>query len=152
MEKVSFHLLSGLGFSSIYFYHLDFKHELLGLPLRRLLKDDAIPTLFDYNKDKQPAKRKCSESREKVKTKQKLCEDAIQHHELVQSFELECNTKETQTETPTPKMVDVGIQCKIDLGASLPPISLSENSDLEDSGDKTGKIDDNDFQEEIESD
>lgn len=121
------------------------------MPLRRLLKDDAVPTLFDYNKNKQPQKRKSSELREKVKAKRQLCEEAVQHHELIQSFEFECNTKETQTETITPKMVDVGVQCKIDLELPL-PISLSDDSESDESKDEANENDDNDFIEEIESD
>ena len=33
-----------------------------------------------------------------MNTKCQLCEQAIQHDELVQSFEFDCNTKETQTD------------------------------------------------------
>ena len=35
---------------SLLFFH----DQLLNQPPRQLWKDDAIPTLFDYNKDKQP--------------------------------------------------------------------------------------------------
>ena len=34
---------------------------------RRLLKDDAVPTLFAHNKDKQPHKQKSSELREEAR-------------------------------------------------------------------------------------
>ena len=84
-----------------------------------MLKDDAIPTLFEHNKDKQPQKRKSSMMREETNTKRQLCEQAIQHDELVQSFEFECNTKETQTdvvfEETSILKVDFGVQCDIGL-------------------------------------
>ena len=87
-----------------------------------MLNDDAIPTLFDHNKDKQSQKRKSSVMREETNTKRQLCEQAIQHDELVQSFEFDCNTKETQTdmvieETSVTK-IDVGVQC--DIGTQEP--------------------------------
>ena len=87
-----------------------------------MLNDDAIPTLFDHNKDKQPQKRKSSVMREETNTQRQLCEQAIQHDELVQSFEFDCNTKETQTdmvieETSVMKF-DVGVQC--DIGTQEP--------------------------------
>ena len=87
-----------------------------------MLNDYVIPTLFDHNKDKQPQKRKSSVMREETNTKRQLCEQAIQHDELVQSFEFDCNTKETQTdmvieETSVTK-IDVGVQC--DIGTQEP--------------------------------
>ena len=36
-----------------FFTFFVFKNEHLNKPLRRLLKEDAVPTLFDYNKNKQ---------------------------------------------------------------------------------------------------
>ena len=89
---------------------------MLKLESKRILKDDAIPTLFEHNKDKQPQKRKSSVMREETKTKRQLCEQAIQHYKLVQSFEFECNTKATQTdlvfEETSILKVDVGVQCE----------------------------------------
>lgn len=79
-----------------------------------MLKAEAVPTLFEYNQNKQPNKRKASESREKASSKRQLCEEAIHHQELVESFDFECNTKETQTvPQTTPLKVEIGIQCTI---------------------------------------
>ena len=55
--------------------------------------------------------------REETNTKRQLCEQAIQHDELVQNFEFDCNTKETQTdmviEETSVMKIDVGVQCDI---------------------------------------
>ena len=57
--------------------------------------------------------------REESNTKRQLCEQAIQHDELVQSFEFDCNTKETQTdmvfEEKSVTKIDVGVQCNIEI-------------------------------------
>ena len=99
---------------------------------RRLLKDDAVPTLFAYNKDKQPQKRKASEWREKARAKRQLCEEAAERHELVQNFEYECNTKETQTDAEeVSTMIDVGVQCNI-IEWKEPSSSSESESELED--------------------
>ena len=87
-----------------------------------MLNYNAIATLFDHNEDKQPQKRKSCVMREETNTKRQLYEQAIQHDELVQSFELDSNTKETQTymvfeETSVTK-IDVGVQC--DIGTQEP--------------------------------
>ena len=96
-------------------------------PSRVLLKDGAIPTIFAHNADKQPQKRRSSILREEVRVKRQLCEDAPMHQKLVDNFEFECNTKETQTEitlenfrdfqseTHTAKTVDFGVQCCIEI-------------------------------------
>ena len=97
----------------------------MGKPPRILLKDDAIPTVFAHNADKQPQKRKSSVLREEARTKRQLCEDVAIHQELINDFEFECNTKETQTEitsesfndflcqTKAITTVDIGVQCCI---------------------------------------
>ena len=72
-------------------------NELLQKPTRRLLKDDAIPTLFSHNADK-PAKRKFSILRSHERAKRQHCENAFLHSEQVEHFEFKYNTKETQTE------------------------------------------------------
>ena len=56
------------------------------------------PTIFAHNAHKQPQKRKSSVLREEARVKRQLCEDAMIHQELLDTFEFECNTKETQTE------------------------------------------------------
>ena len=63
-----------------------------------LLKNDAISTILAHNADKQPQKRKSSVLRKYARAKRQLCKNALIHQELVDSFEFECNTKETQTE------------------------------------------------------
>ena len=90
------------------------------------MKDDAIPTLFAHNADKQPAKRKFSILREHERAKRQHCEDAFLHSEQVERFEFEYNTKETQTERvvlvssstqtpPLPTKADIGVQCCIEI-------------------------------------
>ena len=100
-----------------------FKHELLNKPQRKLLKDDAIPTIFAHNSNKQPQKRKLSVLREEARAKRQLCEEAVIHQEQVDIFEFECNTKGTQTEmtledlyfqSKALKKVDFGVQCFIE--------------------------------------
>ena len=66
--------------------------------MRKLLKDDAIPTLFEHNKDKSTQKRRCSEVRDAKKAKRQMCEDAMALQERVEQFEFELNTKGTQTD------------------------------------------------------
>ena len=52
-----------------------FQNELLGRPSRRLLKPDAIPTNFSYNKGAQVStKRLCSQRREEESKKRKRVE------------------------------------------------------------------------------
>ena len=88
---------------------------------RKLLKDDAVPTLFDHNKGKQAQQRTSSTKREEIKAKRQLCEDALIHQEEVNSFEFQCNTKETRTECLDTDIkidsitkVDFGVQCCIE--------------------------------------
>ena len=64
----------------------------------RLLKDDAVSTLFAHNMAKQPHKCRTSLVREKTAAKRQLCEEALYQNDLVKSFEYEINTKEVQTE------------------------------------------------------
>ncbi|XP_057303860.1 THAP domain-containing protein 11-like [Hydractinia symbiolongicarpus] len=116
----------------------DLQNELLNKPLRRLLKDDAVPTLFPHNSGKQPQKRRSSILREETAVKQKLCEDAIIHNEEVEHLELEMNSKGTQAvftpetncvSTQTEKQsnankVNVAVQC------DYKPIQVAANNDL----------------------
>ena len=76
---------------------LFFQNELLGKPTRKLLKDDAVPTLFEHNAGKQNQKQKASVKREEQATKKQLCEGAIAHHSNWEEHEKEMNTKEVQT-------------------------------------------------------
>lgn len=109
---------------------------------RRLLKAEAVPTIFAYNKDKQPQKRKSSETREKARAKRQLCEDAVHHHALVQSFDFECNTKETQTDPVVkPQMVDIGVQCNI-VQHEEQDVPISSSDETEEEEEKDGESDD----------
>ena len=116
-----------------------FQDELLQNPTRRLLKDDAIPTLFAHNADKQPAKRKFSILREHERAKRQHCEDAFLHSEQVERFEFEYNTKETQTERvvlvssstqtpPLPTKADIGVQCCIEIDICSEQLSEKKNT------------------------
>ena len=69
----------------------------MGKPVRKLLKDDAVPTIFDHNKDKRPLKRRTSLGREQSSTQIQLRENAFEHYGKCQKFEQELNTKSTQT-------------------------------------------------------
>ena len=46
-----------------------FQNELLRRPLRRMLKEDAFPTIFAYNGNEQPSKFRASILREEAVTK-----------------------------------------------------------------------------------
>ena len=87
-------------FFIVFFCHSNskFQHELLNRPTRRLLKDDAIITLFAHNLANQPQKHRTSLLREETAAKRQLCENAFYHNESVKSFEYDINTKETQVE------------------------------------------------------
>ena len=119
---------------------------------RRLLKDDAIPTIFAHNSNKQPQKRKLSVLREEARAKRQLCEEAVIHQEQVDIFEFECNAKVTQTEmtledlyfqSKALKKVDFGVQCFIEDSdeqqhATLNDIETeSENCDESDESEKS---------------
>ena len=136
-----------------------FQHELLGLPLRRLLKNDAVPTLFDHNKEKQQPKRKSSEKRADEKAKRQFREDAIQHYEQVEDFECELNTKETQTEPIRNETRDFGIQCKIDIDnptisnePTIPPINSTAAPLTSDESDYDDDTRDKDYVNEVRTD
>ena len=69
----------------------------MGKPPRKLLFDDAVPTIFDYNKDKRPLKRRKSLAREQLSKQNQSREEAFEHYGKFQKFEQELNTKSTQT-------------------------------------------------------
>ena len=107
-----------------------------------MLKDDAIPTLFAHNADKQPAKRKFSILREHERAKRQHCEDAFLHSEQVERFEFEYNTKETQTERvvlvssstqtpPLPTKADIGVQCCIEIDICNEQLSEKKIQEVE---------------------
>ena len=50
----------------------------MGKPVRKLLKDYAVPTIFDHNKDKRPLKRRTSLSGEQSSTQIHLRENAFE--------------------------------------------------------------------------
>ena len=76
------------------------------------MKEDAIPTLFDYNKDKQPTKRKTSCAQLEVVTKKQLYEESFGHYGGREHLEMEINNKGVQTNQ---EMTSIGTQDEISL-------------------------------------
>ena len=117
----------------------------MGKPVRKLLKDDAVSTIFDHNKDKRPLKRRTSLGREQSSTQIQLRENAFEHYGKCQKFEQELNTKSTQTtkevgtistQTIATTKRDVGTQT-IETGflANVDDVEESDESDDEPSKD-----------------
>ena len=117
----------------------------MGKPVRKLLKDDAVPTIFDHNKDKRPLKRRTSLGREQSSPQIPLRENAFEHYGKCQKFEQELNTKSTQTtkevatistQTIAATKRDVGTQT-IETGflANVDDVEESDESDDEPSKD-----------------
>ena len=75
-----------------------------------MLKDNAIPTLFNHNKDKQPIKRKSTLSRNEIGQKKQYCEEAFELYDKFEKFEYEINSKEIQT---TPETRNIKTQTDI---------------------------------------
>ena len=70
-----------------------------------MIKDNAIPTLFDHNKDKQPIKRRSTLSRNEIAQKEQYCEQAFELYDKFEKFEYEINSKEIQT-TPETRNIE----------------------------------------------
>ena len=70
-----------------------------------MLKNNAIPTLFDHNKDKQPIKRRSTLSRNEIAQKKQYCEETFELYDKFDKFEYEINSKEVQT-TPEARNID----------------------------------------------
>ena len=62
-----------------------------------MLKDNAIPTLFNHNKDKQPIKKRSTLSRNEIAQKKQYCDEAFELYDKFEKFEYENNSKEIQT-------------------------------------------------------
>ena len=86
-----------------------------------MLKDNAIPTLFDHNKDKQHIKRISTLSRNETAQKKQYCEEAFELYDKFEKYEYEINSKEIQT-TPETRTIETqtdiiyqekSIQCNI---------------------------------------
>ena len=75
-----------------------------------MLKDDAIATLFDFNKDKQLSKCKTSCARLEIVNKKQLREEAFEHYDRWQNLETEINSKGVHTNQ---KMTSIGTQTDI---------------------------------------
>ena len=75
-----------------------------------MLKDNAIPTLFDYNKEKQLIKRRSTLSRNQIAQKKQYCEEAFELYDKFEKFEYEINRKEIQT---TPEWRSIETQTDI---------------------------------------
>ena len=65
----------------------------MGKPVRKLLKEAAVPTIFDHNKDKRPLKRRTSLGHEQSSTQIQLRENAFENYGKSEKFEQELNTK-----------------------------------------------------------
>ena len=63
-----------------------FNHELFNKPSRKLLKDDAIATLFGYNKGKQLSRCKTRCARLEIVNKKQLREEAFEHYDRWQNL------------------------------------------------------------------
>ena len=74
------------------------------------MKDDAIATLFDFNKDKQLSKCKTSCARLEIVNKKQLREEAFEHYDRWQNLETEINSKGVHTNQ---KMTSIGTQTDI---------------------------------------
>ena len=70
-----------------------------------MLKDNAIPTLFEHNKDKQPIKRRSTLSRNEIAQKKQYCEEPFELYDKFEKFGYEINSKEIQT-TPETRTVE----------------------------------------------
>ena len=114
-------------------------------PVRKLLKDDAVSTLFDQNKDKRSLKRRTSLGREQSSTQIQFRENVFEHYGKCQKIEQELNTKSTQatkevgtisTQTIAATKRDVGTQT-IETGflANVDDVEESDESDDEPSKD-----------------
>ena len=69
-----------------------------------MIYDNAIPTLFNYNKDKQPIKRRSTLLRNEITEKKHYCQDAFELYDNFNKFEHEINSKEIQTVPETKYM------------------------------------------------
>ena len=86
-----------------------------------MLKDSAIPTLFDHNKDKQPIERRSTLSSNEIAQKKQYYEEAFELYDKFEKFEYEINSKEIQTIPETRNIVtqrdiiyqEKSIQCNI---------------------------------------
>ena len=117
----------------------------MGKPVRKLLKHDAVPTIFDHNKDKRPLKQRTSLGREQSSTQIQLRENAFEHYGKWQKFEQELSTKSTQTteevgtistQTIAATKCDVGTQTtKTGFLANVDDVEESDESDNEPSKD-----------------
>ena len=74
-----------------------------------MLKDNAVPTLCDHNKDKQPIKRSTL-PRNEIAQKKQYCEEAFEVYGKFEKFEYEINSKEIQT---TPVTINIETQTDI---------------------------------------
>ena len=86
-----------------------FQHKLLNKSPRNLLKDDTIPTIFDYKKDKQPSRCKTNCAQLEIVNKKQLCEEAFDHYDQWRNFDMEIN-RSAQTNQ---EMTGIGTQTDI---------------------------------------
>ena len=93
-----------------------------------MIKDNAIPTLFDHKTDKQPIKGRSTLSKNKIAQKKKYYEEAFELYGKFEKFECKINTKESQT-TPETRNIETqtdiiyqekSIQCNIQTEMKYP--------------------------------
>ena len=107
-----------------------------------MLNDDTVPTLFKYNADKQPLKRRSSMARKEEIAKRQLCVDDFSHSERMQDFQFICNTKRTQSETSTFSSVYTKTECQLqsdfaapcnikDLSNDYSPVSVEHSGECD---------------------
>ena len=70
-----------------------------------MVKDNAIPTLFNHNRDKQPIKRRSTLSRNEIAQKKQYCEEAFELYDKFEKFEYKINSKDIQT-TPETRTIE----------------------------------------------
>jgi len=92
------------------------QNELLGLPTKKILTDDAIPTIFSFTKQL-PRKRMSTEARQLKSTKRQLIADAIENCEAMERLDKE--NEELLIES-NEKMVTSSTQSRDSVTASKP--------------------------------
>jgi len=100
-NNVAFNVLRRLGLIQLFYQPiislcLFFQHELLNKPTRKILNDNVVPTLFNYNENKNSRKEKQIVVRNdelfaKQQQKQLPSEDAFGDYERRQNFEYAMN-------------------------------------------------------------
>ena len=97
-------------------------------PPRKLLKDDAVPTLFDYNNYKQSNKRRSSLNREEASSKKQLCDDAFVHYDKWRDLEVQMNSKDIQA---SPEMKNAATQTELTAEPTQPQFTTEAQYEVD---------------------